>query len=139
MDRLRKLANRFRGRKLCLDEDLSLSEVQRLVLDAGSSVLINMKINDYKISHSMSGENQQLTPQKAAVLLKSFFKDFMDEELNLEYLISAFHQVYSGRREQRHYIDIKIGKPNLEKGGYIPILDADIDFVSKNKSEKEVR
>ena len=127
----RGIINFIEGRRQISEKNLDLREALDLLEDLG-----DLKGNfHYSINRDLLRENsfdiKQVTLKEMGEIIKNKFY----ETLNLNYFSSVNYEVYSGRNDEKHYLDLVQGKINAESEEEIriqaPFKRCLIDFIIK--------
>ncbi len=130
------IINFIGGRKQIESKDLDLEEA----LDLLKSFKGDLKGNfHYSISGDIFGEDsidvkQVALREMVEIIIKKFYYETY-ETINSDYSSNANYQVYSGKKDEKHYLDLVQGKINAESAEEIriqaPFKRCLIDFIAE--------
>ena len=123
----RGITNRFAGRKKVADESMNFSAVQELLAGLNGSTRINV-LYGFCGDHATFGD---ATPTHIAEFVRKKF-----QPASTKYC-EANHQVFSGEKNERHYVDLRAGHIKSSVGTQefrgSPYTKATLDYVIETK------
>jgi len=117
---LRQIANRIRGRKKVIDKELSLQEALIFLKEMGGRGNI----------HYSSGRNFSVNDEASLRSMADFLSIKFPKHPNC--YIDVKHEIYIGKKDERHYLDFAFGKEEGKLGTPLrrsPFRSASIDFI----------
>jgi hypothetical protein len=120
---LRQIANRVKGRTKSTDENPSLQEALALLNGLNGNTRGNIY---YHAGHTFITLEEVATRDMVDFVRGKFLEQG-------DYYNNIRHQVYSGERDERHYLDLAYGEIEGRLGATVvkgsPFRKASIDFV----------
>jgi len=128
---LRQIVNRAKGRRKIKDKEICLEDAFFLLKRLNDGTRINVHYHAGDVHLSEKG----IYPKEAADFVMSQFKVLGDQYSYIK------HQIYSSKRDERHYLDLDHGITEVRIGanvaGGMSLVKASIDFIiEKEASER---